>query len=168
MHAEIAGAPINEVQIDIYDFAIRFTADNAAKWAPDNIETADHSLPFLAAHALVHGKFGPGSLHGSLHDARVRALCARIKVVADPNFSARFPQATPSRVTIRAKGRTFVHEIAQIIGHQRRPMSFEDVRRKFMVCATPLAGADGAAKWFALLARAEEIVDLSKALTAPA
>ena len=91
LHAEIGSIGIDDAEIAIYEFAIRFTADGPAKWAPDNIETADHSLPFLTAHALVYGEFGPGSLQRSLRDENVRALCAKIKVLADTELLRALP-----------------------------------------------------------------------------
>lgn len=168
LHGEIAGAEIDDAEIAIYDFALRFAADTPAKWAPDNIETADHSLPFLAAHALVHGAFGPGSLHGSLGDEKVRALCARIRVVGDAALSARFPQATPSRVTLSAGGRSLAHEVEYIVGHPQRPMTLQDVRQKFLLCATPLAGKDAALEWFARLAQAGSLTGVADIMTPPA
>lgn len=148
LHQEMAGAPIEKVVIDIYQFAIRYTADNPAKWSPPNIETADHSLPFLAAHALLQGEFGPGSLHRTLHDPEVRALAQIVDVRASIEFSSRWPQATPSRVTVVAGGKTFARETEFIIGHSARPLGMADVRRKFLTCATPLSGMANAESWF--------------------
>ncbi len=167
LHGETGGAEIEEATISIYDFAIRFTADNPAKWAPDNLETADHSLPFLAAHALMRGEFGPGSLHSSLHDPAVRALCAQIKVQGDPAYSARFPQATPSRVTVRTGHRTFTREIEYIIGHPARPMGPDEVRRKFLACATPLTGEKSAGLWFQQLLDFAGTAEIGEALLPP-
>ncbi len=147
LHSEIAGRNIEDVCVDIYDFAIRYTADNPAKWTPHNIETADHSLPFLVAHALLRGEFGPGSLHATLHDEQVRALAQRVRVNADTNFSARWPDATPSRVRVTANGLTHERIIEHIIGHPMRPLSYDDVRAKFMTCAAPMAGVARAQDW---------------------
>ncbi len=151
LHGEISGANIEDVSVEIYDFAIRYTADNPAKWTPHNIETADHSLPFLVAHALLRGEYGPGSLHDTLHDEQVRALAQRIQVTADAEFSARWPDATPSRVRVKAGGRTHLRVIEHIIGHPMRPLDYDAVRAKFMTCATPLAGVTGAKDWCAAL-----------------
>lgn len=151
LHGDIGSAAIEDVAVDIYDFAIRYTADSPAKWSPATIETADHSLPFLTAHALLRGEFGPGSLHASFGDERVRALAQCVRVTADPSFSERWPQATSSRVSVRAGGKTFVRETEYIIGHPKRRLGLDDVRKKFLVCATPLVGPARAQAWCALL-----------------
>ncbi len=148
LHKEIGGAPIEKVVVEIYDFAIRYTADNAAKWSPPNIETADHSLPFLTAHALLRGEFGPGSLHATLHDPDVRALAQQVDVHSSIPFSSRWPQATPSRILVLAGGKRYEKHTEFIIGHPARPLGLDDIRRKFLICATPLVGETNAAAWF--------------------
>lgn len=130
-----AASRIESIDIDIYEFALRFTADTPDKWAPDNVETADHSIPFMSAHALARGEFGLHSVHGSLRDETVRALTRRVRVTADPAFTARWPAQASSRVTIEAGGRRFVAETAAAIGHPSRPLGLEDVRAKFLACA---------------------------------
>ncbi len=151
LHNDIAGATIEDVSIEIYDFAIRYTADTPAKWSPANIETADHSLPFLAAHALLRGEFGPGSLHATLHDEKVRALAQRVRVTANPEFSARWPDATPSRVIVTAAGRRYEKQTDYIIGHPMRPLDAASVKKKFLVCATPLCGGKRTEDWYDML-----------------
>jgi 2-methylcitrate dehydratase len=163
LHKEIAGLPIEAIDIEIYDFAIRYTADSPAKWSPSNLETADHSLPFLAAHTLAKGEFGPGSLHATLNDPEVRALAEIVKVHSNHDYSARWPKATPSRIIVNAGGRRFEKHTEFIIGHPKRPLGMADVRTKFATCAKPLVGAASATAWFermrnfAELASAEEI-----------
>ena len=58
------------------------------KWDPRNRETADHSLPYEIARALVDGEiwidsFGPGKLM----DPVVRGLMDRITASANPDYS---------------------------------------------------------------------------------
>lgn len=166
LHQQIASAPIDEVSIGIYEFAIRYTADNPAKWSPPNIETADHSLPFLAAHALLRGEYGPGSLHATLHDSAVRALAEKVRVERDADFSARWPAATPSLVAVRAGGQTFEKKTEYIIGHPARPLGLEDVHKKFVACATPDSGREAAEKWFLCLRRFADLPKIAPALQA--
>jgi len=175
LHGEIAkalgtpaiAAAIESVEIDIYDFAVRYAADTPDKWAPGNIETADHSLPFLAAHCLVTGEFGPGSIERTLHDADVLALTRKVKVSADAAFSAQWPRLTPSRITVTAAGRVFQAEVEAIAGHPLRPLTQKDVSEKFMSCAAPLAGEADAESWAHTLSEFASLPQIAQALCAP-
>jgi len=175
LHGEIAAmlgvssiaALIESVEIDIYEFALRYAADTPDKWAPGNVETADHSLPFLAAHCLVTGEFGPGSIEHTLKNADVLALTRKVKVRGDAAFSAQWPRLTPSRVTVAAAGRTFQAEVEAIKGHPMRPLTPDDVFAKFMSCATPLAGEADARLWAQRLSDLDRLPQISLALRAP-
>lgn len=152
LHADLATAPgaranIESVDIDIYDFALRYTADTPDKWRPLNIETADHSLPFMAAHALLRGAFSPGCLHETLWDEEVRALASRVRVNADDAFSKAFPAAPSSRITLCAAGRTFTRQTNAPMGHALRPLSLDDVRAKFCTAAQGAMSEEQAAAW---------------------
>ena len=172
LHGEIAAAlgaasfvsQIESVAIHIYDFALRFTADTPDKWAPGNVETADHSLPFLAALCLVTGAFGPGDIERMLHDQEVLALTRKITVEADAAFTALWSRQTPSRIRVTAAGRSFNAEIKAIIGHPSRPMTRDDVLAKFMRCAAPLAGEHDASRWAQTLTDFAHLPEISQAL----
>lgn len=142
-----ANAAIEDVSIDIYDFAMRYVADASDKWSPQNHETADHSLPFMIAHVLSRGAFGPHCLHETLWDERVRDLAARVRLQPDEAFSNAFPGAPSSRITVNAGGRTFTRETNAPLGHALRPLSPADVRRKFVTAACRVMDSDKANAW---------------------
>jgi 2-methylcitrate dehydratase len=155
---------IESAHLDIYEFALRYAADAPDKWAPENVETADHSLPFLSAHVLMTGEYGPGSIERTLHDPNVRALAKKVTVRASPDFSQVWPKQTASRLTVVAAGRTFSEEIAAIIGHPIRPMSRETVLEKFMTCA----GEPSRAKhWADCLLEFPRLASIVEAVTGP-
>ena len=161
------GAAITDAQVDIYDFALRYVADTPDKWRPQNHETADHSLPFMVAHILIHGAFGPQCLHATLHDERVRDLAARVRVEADETFSAAFPNSPSSRITIKAGGRVLTRETDAPIGHSLRPLSMMEVRRKFISAATRAISEASANEWADRLERFADAQDIG-ALLKPA
>ena len=58
------------------------------KWTPENRETADHSLPYIAARVMFDGDLDNGSYTSEkLRDPRIRAFMRKIKVVEDPALS---------------------------------------------------------------------------------
>ncbi len=142
-----ANAAIEDVSVDIYDFAMRYVADTPDKWRPQNYETADHSLPFMIAHVLSRGAFGPHCLHETLWDERVRDLAARVHVQPDEAFSNAFPGAPSSRITVNAGGGVFTRETNAPLGHALRPLSPDDVRRKFVTAASHIMESDKANAW---------------------
>ena len=46
---------IASIQIDTTDVGFKFLAKDPAKWRPRTRETADHSLPYTVARALLDG-----------------------------------------------------------------------------------------------------------------
>lgn len=161
------GAAITDAQVDIYDFALRYVADTPDKWRPQNHETADHSLPFMVAHILIHGAFGPQCLHATLHDERVRDLAARVRVEGDDSFSAAFPGSPSSRITIKTGDRNFSRETRAPIGHSLRPLSMMEVRSKFISAATRAMSEASANEWADRLERFADAQDIG-ALLKPA
>lgn len=70
------------------------------KWDPRNHETADHSLPYLIARALIDGEIYLDSFTPQkVHDPTVRQLMAKITV--RPNVDWR--GNSPARITVRTK-----------------------------------------------------------------
>jgi len=155
---------IESTHLDIYEFALRYAADAPDKWAPQNVETADHSLPFLTAHVLVTGEYRPGSIERTLHDPNVRALAQKVTVSASPDFSQVWPKQTASRLTVVAAGQTFSEEIEAIIGHPTRPMSQETVLEKFMTC---VGEPSQAKRWAERLLEFPRLTSITEAVTGP-
>lgn len=70
------------------------------KWAPRNRDTADHSLPYLTARALLDGTVTNASYApDKLNEPKILALMAKITVVPDPAFSKPKGNAPPTRLT---------------------------------------------------------------------
>ena len=71
------------------------------KWRPATRETADHSLPYNVARALIDGELTPTSFAlDRLGEPGVVALMAKTAVFEDPALTAVFPQRLPNRVTV--------------------------------------------------------------------
>jgi 2-methylcitrate dehydratase len=76
-----------------------------SKYKPETKETADHSLPYVIAVAVVDGNVLPEAFSEQrLKDPRIWALLPKIKVIADPEIDQLFPQVKRARVTITTNG----------------------------------------------------------------
>ncbi len=102
------------------------------KWAPQTRETADHSLPYIAARAMLDGDIGQRSFTpGKLRDPRALALMRKITVKPDPALDT-FSGAPPVRITaVLQDGQRVVQQVDNMPGFPGQPMTRADVERKF-------------------------------------
>ncbi|MDB5809059.1 MAG: prpD, partial [Betaproteobacteria bacterium] len=124
---------IKEIQIDTYDIAVMMMGADPGRWAPATRETADHSLPYCVAVALLDGEVSAKSFaEERLHDPKVGALMKKIKVRDDAGLTAKYPQAVPGRVEITmTSGELLSAEVEYPTGHAMNPMSDAEVETKF-------------------------------------
>ncbi len=102
-----------EISIATTDIARRITADDEEKWSPTTRETADHSLPYNVARALLDGELTLRSFDDELlRDPAAVALMQRTTVQEDPDLTALFPRHLGNRVTLTLEdGRTLSQEV---------------------------------------------------------
>ena len=103
------------------------------KWSPQTRETADHSLPYITARAIVDGHITNESFAAQMYrDPRILAFMQKIKVSEDPILTARGGGAAPTRVTaILLDGQRISREIDYAPGFAAQPMDRDEVERKF-------------------------------------
>ncbi|MBI5727101.1 MAG: MmgE/PrpD family protein [Ignavibacteriales bacterium] len=103
------------------------------KYNPESRETADHSLPYCIAAALVDHKITTASFSDEkLKDPAIRTVINKIKGEASLEFEAMFPAKQPSKVVVRTlDSREFTEYLEYPKGDPREPMTMEDLRNKF-------------------------------------
>ncbi|MFH1197305.1 MAG: MmgE/PrpD family protein [bacterium] len=103
------------------------------KYRPESRETADHSLPYCIAAALVDHKITTQSFSDEkLKDPAIWEVIDRIKGEASEEFEKMFPAKQPSKVIVRTKdGREFSEYLEYPKGDPREPMTEEDLDNKF-------------------------------------
>ncbi len=103
------------------------------KYRPESRETADHSLPYCIAAALVDHKITTQSFsEEKLKDERIWEVIDKIKGIASIEFEKMFPAKQPSKVVIKTKdGREFSEYLEYPKGDPREPMIMEDLDNKF-------------------------------------
>jgi 2-methylcitrate dehydratase len=133
LRRELTVEAIERIAIHTYTFAHQEIGSGAEKWRPTTRETADHSLPYTVAAALVDGRFSDAVFAPErFSDRRILALADRIEVHDDPELSRQFPHAFPCRVEITTAEGT-VHVAGRQVprGHHDDPMSDAEVADKF-------------------------------------
>ncbi len=140
LRTKIASAhDIAEIRIETVTAAIRLMAGDPEKWTPATRETADHSMPYTVAVALIHGKVESQHFDERyLRDPEILALAQRIKVSISEEADRHMPHAMRCHFTLTTKaGATHATMVDYHKGHYKNPMSDPEIEAKFR----PLAGA---------------------------
>lgn len=103
------------------------------KWTPATRDTADHSLPYLTARALVDGDVTQETYATErLRDPAILALMQKITVKPDPAFAKPKGNAPATRLTaVLVDGRTVTRQVDDMPGFPGQPMSRAGMDRKF-------------------------------------
>jgi 2-methylcitrate dehydratase len=113
------------------------------KWDPQTRETADHSLPYIFARALVDGPVNVASFDEAVvQDPALRPLLNKITVTTDPDIEAMLPDMAIRAVARTKDGASHEVEIVNPLGHPDNPMQDSDIEAKFRAQAEPVIGAD--------------------------
>ncbi len=104
-----------------------------SKYNPTTRETADHSLPWCIAVALVDGNVLPDSFSSEkLKDKKVWEMLEKIKVVADDEIDRLFPAVKRAIAEIITKdGKKAEATVDHAKGSPENPMTDEEVIAKF-------------------------------------
>lgn len=151
LREEIAPADIARIDIATYWSAWHEIGSEPEKWDPTTRETADHSLPFIFARALVDGTITVASFDEAAYlDPSLRPLMATISVREDAAIEALYPAKIVMRVeAVATDGRRSSIEIANPRGDNTNPMDDAEVAAKFRGLAEPVLGTERAAQTFA-------------------
>ncbi len=117
---------IEKVEIETYEAAKSILADDESKWAPKNRETADHSLPYMVAVALVKKRFWLDS-YSYMNDPEVISVMKRIKVYEDSGMSKIYPEKLPVRITVIANGSKKSAYLELPKGHAKKPLTNDEL-----------------------------------------
>ncbi len=159
-------ARIESVHVATVSTAIRLMADDPDKWEPQTRESADHSMPYTVAIALLHGEIGEEHFADRfLFDPAVRALTRKVTVSESDEANRRMPIAMLCEMTIRLRGgETLRAEVEYHRGHHRNPMSDAEVERKFRRLSQPVLATPGCDRLLARLWTLDEAADLGEVI----
>lgn len=120
--------------------------DRDDKWNPTTRESADHSMPYLAAVALIDGRISPDSFSASrIGDIATRALMEKIRVIEDPALTTAHAGELPnwpSWIAIRLDDGTRIERgCPHPKGHPLSPITDEALEAKFIALCEPLLPA---------------------------
>ena len=139
LRSSLSPEEIEEVEVETFTVSYRIIAKDPEKWDPKTRETADHSLPYIVARALLDGYIWVDSFsEEKILGDDVRKLMKRMRVKVSEEFDKLYPEAVPNRIRVKTRdGRELEETVIYPKGHYRNPLSREEVLGK----ALRLAGA---------------------------
>lgn len=148
------------------------SGDTEARRRPGNRDTANHSVVYCAAAALVHGRLRAEQFdEAHLADPRIRAVIDLTEIEPDAGLTPYWPAANPVTVELRTRsGRTLTDTTVHFPGHPANPVSDADLEEKFRSLAEPRIGRARATAVTALtrdLAGLASVADLTRLLASP-
>lgn len=126
---------VAHIEIDTFDVAFNIIGggEEGNRYLVQTKEEADHSLQYVVAVAILDGQVMPEQyLPGRIQRPDVQDLLRKIVVQATDEFSQRFPDEMPCRITVTlTNGDSFSIEKRDYEGFVTRPMRWETVVEKF-------------------------------------
>jgi 2-methylcitrate dehydratase len=162
LRAKIGNADeIAEIRIETVTAAVILMAGDPEKWTPATRETADHSMPYTVAVALIHG--GVESRHFDdkyLRDPAILALAQRVKVAVSAEAERHMPEAMRCYFTLVTKaGVTHTTMVDYHKGHHKNPLSDAEVEAKFRGLAAAVLKPAQTDRLLAALWKLEDLAD---------
>jgi 2-methylcitrate dehydratase PrpD len=127
---------------------------------PQNVVDGQFSGPFVVASALATGAMGWDS-YQLLQDPTIRLLLPKIVCEQDPEIEAEFPANMSGKVTIVARGRSFVRKVVVPKGEPSNFLTEDELRAKFSGLAEAVLGPERTARLASEVLAIDTLSDVS-------
>ncbi|CAN5650576.1 MmgE/PrpD family protein [soil metagenome] len=160
---------VKSMVIESHDASVDIIGSEPEKWHPQSRETADHSLPYITAVALIDGEvtdkqFAPERFT----ETGIVQFLQSVKVERNDELSALYAEAVANIVHVYlADGRTLTKRVDYPLGNAKNRLPDDGVEAKFLQLAAPKISKEGADRviehsW--KLDQAENVSELLKSL----
>jgi 2-methylcitrate dehydratase len=160
---------VKSMVIESHDASVDIIGSEPEKWRPQSRETADHSLPYITAVALIDGEvtdkqFAPERFT----ETKIVEFLQGVKVERNDELSALYAEAVANIVHVNlADGRTLTKRVDYPLGNAKNRLPDDGVENKFFQLAAPKLGKDAADRvvehcW--KLDQAKDVSDLMSSL----
>ncbi|OWK26823.1 MAG: hypothetical protein US76_01610 [Parcubacteria group bacterium GW2011_GWA2_38_13b] len=160
---------IISVKIETYEAAVSIVGGDKSKWNPKTRETADHSIPYCVARALIDGKIDLDSFtEEKIRDPNVKKLINKIIMREDANFTALYGKSFPVAIEIVKKiphidigVRTINSKTTYYPkGHPRNPLTGKELESKFTELTSGFNGMPRYENFFCNIRNMEQLSDI--------
>src|SRR6267154_1234824 len=147
------GVEVKSMTIESHDASVDIIGSEPEKWKPETRETADHSLPYITAVALIDGEVTEKQFQPTrFKDPTIWKFLENVKVERNAELSAMYPDAVANIVHVDlADGRRLTKRVDYPLGNAKNRLKDSEVERKFFALVEPALGQK----------RAEKIIDLA-------
>jgi 2-methylcitrate dehydratase len=149
LHKQIRqGMEVKSMTIESHDASVDIIGSEPEKWKPETRETADHSLPYITAIALIDGEVTEKQFQPErFKDPKVWKFLENVKVKRNAELSALYPEAVANIVQVELDdGRRLTRRVDYPMGNAKNPLKDSQVEEKFQVLINPMLGSDRARK----------------------
>ncbi|MFQ5671575.1 MAG: MmgE/PrpD family protein [Nitrospinales bacterium] len=131
---------IAKIHIETSFHSYEIIGKEPAKWAPETKETADHSLPYIVAAALIDGNITLQQFDDShLNNPELRSLMQKVTVAEKKKYTEIYGKSFPNKVIVTlANGAVHEKEVLDPKGHPNNPLTPKEIETKFKTAAAPL------------------------------
>src|SRR6266508_5628897 len=138
--------------IESHDASVDIIGSEPEKWKPVTRETADHSLPYITAIALIDGEVTDEQFaRERFGHPNVWKFLENVKVERNSELSSMYPGAVANIVHVDlADGRRLTRRVDYPLGHAKNRLKDSEVEKRFFSLVSPAIGEE----------RARGIVDL--------
>ena len=163
---KLGGFNVDEVEsISIKTFTVCYNiiVKDPEKWDPKTRETADHSLPYIVAAALLDGRVWLETFEEKrILDPEIRRVISKMRIEIDPDHDREYPRGIPNTIRVTLKdGRSIEERVTYPKGHFLNPVSDEELESKFHALGERLVSRDKREEALKALWSFEQIEDLT-------
>ncbi len=133
LRPQIEGKTIEKIHIGSFEAAVSIIGSEPEKLRPTSRETADHSMFYCCAAALVDGDVTLDTFKDErLTDSVLLDLIDKTTIVEVPELNKGYPKGIPNDITITCSDGTTVNKRVDFPrGHVENPMTDDEVVAKF-------------------------------------
>jgi len=155
---------VEEIHIGSFEAAVSIIGSEPEKWRPTSRETADHSMGYCTAVALIDGDVTRESFADErLNDPQVLGLLDKTKIVEEPELNPGYPKGIPNHIIVTlSDGKKVDKRVDFPRGHAENPMTDEEVFAKFRKLADGVVTGVTAEQIIDRAMRLDELTDLSE------
>ncbi len=131
---------IARVRVDTSFHSYDIIGREPAKWKPDTKETADHSMPYIVAAALMDGDIALEQFEEKrFRDPELLALVQKVEVAEKKEYTDIYGKSFPNKVAVAMKdGNVFEQETIDPKGHPSNPLTPGEIEDKFRTATAPV------------------------------
>jgi 2-methylcitrate dehydratase len=167
LHGQVDAANIDRINVETYWVARRYADRSVPSWQPETDETAQLSVPYIVAAALLDGTITTDTYSESRRsDPRLRNLLERMTVTENEGFTKAHPHAWPYRIeVVMNSGERKVATKEYFKGHAKDPMSDAEVELKARELAARVLTTERMDELLSQIWQLERLRDISQVVS---